>query len=213
MDAITLSARTKDLSGSRFARLLAVKPVEKRANGHIVYLCNCDCGENVLATNSNLKSGHTQSCGCLCRERTSQANTSHGKARTRIYGVWRQMIERCHKPYAPNYHWYGGRGVRVVNSWHVFDNFYKDMGDPPPGYTLDRIDVDGDYGPHNCRWASRKEQARNTRRNVWLTCNGKTQILTDWERQAGSKDKIGKRLRKGMPFEQAMAEFFKGKEP
>lgn len=120
------------------------------------------------------------------------------------------MIERCHKPYARNYLWYGGRGIRVVNSWHVFENFYKDMGDPPEGLTLERIDADGDYGPHNCRWASRTEQARNTRRNVWLTCNGLTKILTDWERLAGSKDKIGKRLRKGMPAEQALAEFFKG---
>lgn len=97
------------------------------------------------------------------------------------------MRYRCCKPTKSNYEFYGGRGIKVCERWMTFENFYEDMGDPPPGCTLDRIDTDGHYEPGNCRWATRKEQANNTRRNVLLTLAGRTQTLTQWSEEVGLK--------------------------
>jgi hypothetical protein len=203
----TLPARTRNLSGEKHGRLTCIEPLEKRRNGHVVYLCRCECGREVSATCSNLKSGHTQSCGCLTIERTKAANTKHGRSRTKLYRVWRQMKNRCELETAPNYKWYGARGIRVCDRWRdSFETFLADMGEPPEGYQIDRIDSNGDYEPANCRWADRKTQYRNTRRNVWVTFNGVTAVVSDWEKAAGSKDKIGKRLRRGMSVDDALGD-------
>ncbi len=117
------------------------------------------------------------------------------------------MMQRCYKPYAPNYKYYGGRGITVCKRWHKFENFYADMGDAPPGLSLDREKVNEPYSKNNCRWATREEQARNRRDNVNLTHLGRTQTQTEWERELGfGKDGIGKRLRRGWPVERAFAE-------
>lgn len=207
-DPINTPPRVTRLDGRRFGRLVAMHPVERRKNGHTVYACRCDCGTEIEATCSNLKSAHTLSCGCLMRERTSAANKRHGMTRTRIYRVWSQMMQRCYKPgYAKNYKWYGGRGITVDPRWHDFANFYADMGDPPPGMTLDREHVNEPYGPSNCRWASRTEQAANTRRTRNITFAGETKPVSVWEREMGfGKDVIGRRLRRGWSVERAFTD-------
>jgi hypothetical protein len=203
---IQLPPRTKDISGLKFGRLTAIEPIERKRNGHIVYACDCECGGKASVTNSNLKAGHTLSCGCFRLQRIYESNRKHGRSGTPLYRVWSQMHDRCYLRSAPNYLWYGGRGIRVVDRWHEFENFLADMGERPKGMSIDRIDSNGDYGPENCRWATKAEQSRNTRRNRFVTHEGRTQTVTDWERELGvNSDTIGKRLRKGWSVERAIA--------
>ena len=112
-------------------------------------------------------------------------NTKHGMTGSTEYTVWQGMLQRCSNPNSEKWHWYGGRGISVCIEWLEFDNFYKDMGNRPEGKTLDRINVNGDYSPENCRWATPEEQMRNVRTNHHITYNGKTQILQDWANELG----------------------------
>ena len=97
------------------------------------------------------------------QETTVKRNTTHGLSHTRAYHCWRGMKVRCSNPRYDWYEYYGGRGIAVCERWLIFENFYADMGDPPPGMSLDRIDVDGNYEPGNCRWATAAEQVANRR--------------------------------------------------
>lgn len=122
----------------------------------------------------------------------SHGNTKHGYCTrsggmTRVYRIWAGMISRCETPSSSAYKNYGARGIKVCERWHVFENFLSDMGEPTPDQSIDRIDVNGDYCPENCRWETKKNQQRNTTRNVMLTMNGKTQCIADWAIEYGMK--------------------------
>lgn len=108
-----------------------------------------------------------------------------GKNRTSVYRRWVNMRARCSCPNNPGYHNYGGRGITVCKRWDSFENFYADMGNPPKGMSLDRIDNDGNYEPSNCRWADGKTQSRNRRNIIAITFNGKTQTLKEWADELG----------------------------
>jgi len=169
------------LVGQRFGRLLVVsragsqKTHDKRASSAL-WNCKCDCGNTTTVTSWKLTSGYTRSCGCLFLE----AITTHGKSRTRVYCIWQHMINRCSdKATGRSRQDYFERGIRVCERWMHFENFLEDMGEPLPSQSLDRIDPNKGYELNNCRWASRKQQARNTRRNKVVTVNGKEMMLTD----------------------------------
>lgn len=154
-------SRAIDLTGQKFERLTAIRPTEKRDAGRcVIWLCLCDCGNEVFVSSNKLKSGgRYKSCGCL-RGRS----IVHGMSQAPIYGIWNSMIQRCENPNQKSFKNYGGRGIKVCDHWHSFENFYTDVGDPPKGKTLDRYpDNDGDYEPLNFRWASWQEQAKNRR--------------------------------------------------
>ncbi len=129
--------------------------------------CRCRCGNEATVLVKKLRDGHTQSCGCLQRERTAAASTVHGHsrrgARTATHNTWRAMRERCSNPKHADWHRYGGRGVIVCDRWRTFENFLADMGERPAGRTLDRIDPNGNYESGNCRWATAHEQRINQR--------------------------------------------------
>ena len=169
-----------DLVGKKFGRLTAIKRVGTQ-NGHVTWLCKCDCGNETVVSASTLKSGYTKSCGCLWKdsiyefnhserrkETTRKAKTKHGMKGTRIYRILQAMRQRCRNSNVPCFKYYGGRGIAVCDEWEKsFQSFYD--WSIANGYsdelTIDRIDVNGNYEPSNCRWVSMAEQNKNKRRN------------------------------------------------
>lgn len=211
-ERIALPPRVKEISGETFHRLVALWPVERRKNRHVLYLCRCECGEELFVTCSNLRSGHTRSCGCLQIEAASVANSRHGLSDDRLYGVWMQMRQRCSLETAPNYKYYGARGISVCERWNTsFEAFAEDMGERPEGASLDRIDNDGPYAPWNCRWTtSQSEQVRNSRavKNAFrLEYNGMSLTLSEWSAKTGiSTAAIRSRLLREWAVERVLSE-------
>lgn len=174
-----------DLTGRKFGILTVLEFDSKTKNRKIKWKCHCDCGNETIVTGENLRSGNTKSCGCIHKEKFH--HTTHGKRNTRIYRIWRNMLNRCECKSHTEYNRYGGRGITVCDEWKDFITFYDWA--MSHGYsddlTIDRINVNGNYCPENCRWATTKEQSRNTRRNRILEYNGKSQCVADWESETG----------------------------
>lgn len=158
--------------GHRFNRLIVVSKAPTISVRNKRWLCRCDCGTEKIVAQSELRSGKTQSCGCLRREVTALNKTKHGNARrglhTKEYLIWRGMLSRCHNPSNPAYPDYGARGISVCERWRSsFSTFLADMGNCPAGLSIDRISNDGGYFRENCRWATAVQQAQNRRKRRW----------------------------------------------
>lgn len=168
-----------DLAGQRFGRLTALEAIFGHG-GPRVWRCVCECGRETRARADRLKNGRLRSCGCLIADAARYTWTTHGLYKSRVYQIWEGIKYRCSNPKHPSYRYYGGRGIKVCERWMSFENFFADMGHKPEGRTLDRINVEGDYEPGNCRWSTSAEQARNRRNTRLYTYAGKTMCLKDW---------------------------------
>lgn len=202
-----------NIAGQIFGRLIATHFEKTRtASGRakIVWHCDCSCGGAAVTTLDQLRSGRTQSCGCLQRQRTSEATTTHGKTKSRAYRCWAQMIGRCTNPNATGYHLWGGRGISVCARWRDFAAFIADVGEPPSfGHSIDRFpDQNGNYEPGNVRWATREEQNSNKRNNHVVTFNGVTKSIAAWATQIGIRPRLlhARLVRLGWSVERALTE-------
>lgn len=168
--------------GDVYNRFTIICEVEKQG-GKRMFKCRCRCGNEKNVRLGNLTKGISKSCGCLCKE----IITTHGLCGTRIHDTWRGIMKRCNNPNEKSYKYYGGRGIRVCKRWYNISNFYKDMGQPDKGESIERIDNNGNYEPSNCKWATIIEQANNKRNNRLITIDGKTNSMAQWCRELGRK--------------------------
>lgn len=160
----------------------------------------CECGTAKIVHLDNLKAGRTKSCGCL-RHHPSK-NRTHGMTGTKIYGIWQKMWYRCTNSNYHHYKDYGGRGIKVCEEWKKFEQFYKDMGDPPNGLTLERKKNNEGYSASNCTWATPSEQGDNRRSTVLLSYNDVTQSISRWAKERGMKNHtLANRIRLGWSVE------------
>ena len=176
-----------NLTGQRFGRLLVIEEVIKENSNGTYWKCKCDCGNETIVKGSTLNSGHTSSCGCKTRETTARRNFKHGESNTRLYNVWKHMLARTERTTDQRYSYYGGRGIRVCEEWHdyiAFSKWAKENGYDET-LSIERIDVNGNYCPENCKWATIYEQANNKRYNVFVSYNGKEKSMAEWSRIYG----------------------------
>lgn len=184
-----------DITGKRFGRLFVLRrePGSK-------WLCHCDCGNDVIVSGCNLKSGNTSSCGCYAKEHTKKVVSTHGLSSSPLFSVWTDMKGRCQNSHRKCFQYYGARGIKVCDEWSTFKPFYEwaMKNGYKPGLSIDRIDVNGDYCPDNCRWATKELQANNTRSNLYLTIDGETHTAAQWSRKYGvCASTISYRYKKG----------------
>lgn len=197
-------SKRRNLAGQTFGRLTPTEKWETRGK-HRYWWCRCSCGSEKWVNQLAMTQGRTRSCGCLASELTRKRNTTHGMTYTKEFCAWQSMKRRCTNPSFIEWHRYGGRGISFAPEWDKFENFYDDMGPAPNGTSLDRIDLDGDYTSDNCRWATKKQQSRNTSTNHMITVNGETMCLVDWARRIGiSHATIITRLNRGWSEERAV---------
>ena len=178
-----------DLTGKVFYYLTVIAFHHRDEHRCYHWLCRCKCGNLVVVAGNNLKKGTTKSCGCLQLEISRQVNTTHGMSRTKIHHVWRSMIDRCENPNNKQHDDYGGRGIKVCDRWHEFQNFYDDVSVLPhfgeKGYSLDRIENDKDYCPSNVRWVDAETQCRNRRSNIIVEYEGVEMTLAEAAEKSG----------------------------
>lgn len=199
-----------DLTGQKFGfwTLLERRPLSEKKKRH--YLCKCECGTVKEVEQSGLVRGASTSCGCRAFPRGTHNETKRGR-RSKEYNAWVSMRTRCNNSNFPGFYLYGGRGITVCERWSEFQAFLEDMGRSPPGTSIERIDNEKGYSPANCKWATPKQQTRNTRRSVKIELNGKLQCLKDWAIELGVTSNNLKWRLKNWPKEKALSQSSMGK--
>ena len=208
-----------DLSGEQYGRLTVLDRGPDSPGGRVRWRCRCECGSEVIASSTHLRTGHTQSCGCLkiqkAKEHVIHGGNRRGQ-RERLYDVWIDMRRRCTNPRDKSYLYYGGRGISVCSEWasdyEAFRSWSLTHG-YGPGLTLDRIDTDGNYTTENCRWVTYQEQNRNKRSNHLVEYDGKCLTLSEWEEITGIPQRLirYRLVTLGWPAERALTAAIRGR--
>lgn len=180
--------RYHDITGKIFGRLTILSYAGK-AGKESIWLSRCKCGVEKVVRYNGLTRGATTSCGCYRREvhakRRARPKGHERTFKNPLYRIWQSMKTRCYNEKNPNYARYGAKGVRICQRWlDSFDTFVDDMGMPPEGHSIDRIDPYGDYSPENCRWATRLIQSQNQKRTRFYQWQGESLCLTEVARRA-----------------------------
>lgn len=201
-----------DLSGRIFGNLTVIKISDDYIRGKARWLCKCKCGNTSIIFANNLVRGNTTSCGCHRKANNKIINITHGATATctdknkypSSYKTWCSMKQRCYDKNLPQFKYYGARGIIVCERWHDYSNFVADMGEPPPGKSLDRINNNSSYSPENCRWADSKTQQRNKSNVHLITYQGQTKSLAEWADDLGiSRGNLYNRIFRGWDVHQA----------
>lgn len=194
----------KDLTGMKFGRLTVLDRADNKG-GRVCWRCKCDCGNEIVTKGKYLLNGDAKSCGCLGGKKfASQINFNHGMTGTKIYHTWQGIKKRCFKQNCKSYKDYGARGITICTEWKDdFQAFYDYVSQLPhfgeDGYSLDRIDNNGNYAPDNVRFADRKTQARNTRKNIFVEYQGEVMALSEAAEKSGITYKtLYKKYKKGL---------------
>lgn len=200
--------RRIELTGRIFGRWSVIGSSETIFGGKRAWDCKCSCGVVRAVRGSDLRMGKSISCGCHRLESVMKHGHLLGAIKTSEYNSWVAMIQRCTNPTATEFAQYGGRGISVCDRWRKsFADFINDMGlKPSKGMSIDRIDVNGNYEPSNCRWATKREQGNNRRDNRVATYQGRTQTVLEWCRELGvSHELVRGRIRNCESFESAIS--------
>lgn len=196
----------RDFTGRKFGKLLVIYRHGRNGYG-VTWMCRCDCGNTKVVAMMNLRDSKTRCCGCdtlLMRSMSVRTHGCSGKfssaVERRAHNAWTTMRRRCLEPAFVSFKDYGGRGIRVCKRWESFPPFLRDMGLPPTDkHTIERKRNNGNYTPQNCRWATQREQTRNTRANRFLTINGERKIVAQWAEDTGLKyHTLHGRIRRGI---------------
>lgn len=196
-----MGRKIKDISGQKFGRLTALYKLNNyHKKDRLYWLCACECGNLVEVAGDNLRLSKQTSCGCLHKK--------HNKSNTRIFNIWIGIKQRCYDSKRKNYKYYGARGIKVCDEWQndfmsfynwSINNGYKE------GLTIDRINVDGNYEPSNCRWLTNKQQQRNKHNNRNITIKGETHCLSEWCEILGlNYSTVKNRVFRGWSIEKAL---------
>ena len=198
-------SKLKDLQGQTFGSWF----VEEYDKSKSRWKVKCTCGNIGFVKSYTLTSGISTRC-CKCRNQVvGKKNTTHGLTSHKLYGVWNTMNQRCSNPNNTKYHNYGHRGITVCDDWKDFRTFYNWAlsNGYSEGLTIDRIDVNGNYEPNNCRWVTMKIQGSNTTKNHRIEFNGENHTITEWSEITGIQRKtLEHRLNKGWSIERTLTE-------
>lgn len=206
-----------DIAGKRYGLLVPLYRVENDKYGRSAWMCKCDCGTKKVISANDMRSGKTRSCGCLEKYNRSifgtRSKRTHQMKNTRIYHIWQGAKNRVFNQNDKHWPDYGGRGITMCKEWATSFECFRDWAFAN-GYsenlTIDRIDVNGDYCPENCRWVTKADQQRNKRNNRYYTYNGKTQLIPAWAKEFGVTDStIRSRIRRGEKPEKVFFELSK----
>lgn len=192
-------AKIKDMTGLQFGNLSVVKYAGLNNRGEATWFCKCSCGNTTVVTGNKLRSGWTRSCGCLQQtQRKKGFNKRHGMTETKLYVAWQNMKRRCNNPKDIMFKHYGGRGITVCDDWNSsFDSFlqWSNQSGYKEGLTIERINVNGNYEPSNCKWITKPDQYLNRTDSHRITAFGKTQTIKEWADESGIKyDTIERRI-------------------
>ena len=211
----------KDLANQKYGYLTPIKPIGRNKNGYAIWLCKCECGNECQVAYPYLIRGNTKSCGCYRRKTSSEKMKKlhkpiHGLHGTRLYNIYNGMKARCYNPKSHKYKNYGGRGVTICNDWlgkNGFINFknWAFANGYQNNLTIDRINVNGNYEPDNCRWADITTQENNRTNNTIYEFKGIKHTQKEWADILGChRSTINRSLKRGLSFEEIVLKYMSG---